>query len=87
MSRLAAELSSRPVIKPDDRFDMLRRIAKELHPDFSTGGGLDKLLRAECFKKLWPEIERIAERRWWLVLDPSVGNSSNRPPPVQPLLQ
>ena len=47
----------------DSRFDALRRlIAKELHPDFCTGGQLEKLLRQECFKRLWPEIERIAEQ-------------------------
>ena len=45
------------------RFDALRRlIAKELHPDFCTGGQLEKLLRQECFKRLGPEIERIAEQ-------------------------
>jgi len=38
-------------------------VAKELHPDFCTGGQLEKLMRQECFKKLWPEIERLAERR------------------------
>src|SRR5207248_10726401 len=43
----------------NDRFDALRRlIAKELHPDFCAGGTLEKLLRAELFKRLWPEIER-----------------------------
>ena len=48
----------------DDRFDALRRlVAKELHPDFCTGGHLEKLMRQECFKKLWPEIERLAEQR------------------------
>jgi hypothetical protein len=46
-----------------DRFDALRRfVAKELHPDFCTGGQLEKLMRQECFKKLWPEIERLMER-------------------------
>ena len=46
-----------------DRFDALRRlVAKELHPDFCTGGDLEKLVRQECFKKLWPEIDRLAER-------------------------
>jgi hypothetical protein len=48
--------------KGDDRFDALRRlIAKELHPDFCSGGALEKLMRQECFKELWPEIERLAE--------------------------
>jgi hypothetical protein len=64
VKRLAAELSSRPTVKPDNRFDMLRRIiARELHPDFCTGGHLEKLMRQECFKKLWPQIEELAERR------------------------
>ena len=49
--------------KGADRFDALRRlVAKELHPDFCTGGDLEKLMRQECFKKLWPEIDRLAER-------------------------
>ena len=35
------------------RFDALRRlIAKELHPDFCTGGAIEKSIRSECFKKL-----------------------------------
>ena len=47
-----------------DRFDALRRIVvKELHPDACDGGQLEKLIRAECFKKVWPEIERLAEQR------------------------
>jgi hypothetical protein len=47
----------------DNRFDRLRRlIAKELHPDFCTGGQLEKTVCQECFKRLWPTIERIGER-------------------------
>ena len=47
-----------------DRFDALRRIVvKELHPDSCNGGHLEKLMRQECFKLLWPEIERLAERK------------------------
>jgi hypothetical protein len=50
--------------KGDDRFNVLRHlIAKELHPDFCAGGNIEKLLRAECFKKLWPQIDRLAEQR------------------------
>jgi len=56
---LTAQSASRPETR-DGRFDALRRlIAKELHPDFCDGGGLEKTLRAEFFKKLWPEIERL----------------------------
>ena len=47
----------------DDRFDRLRRmVAKELHPDFCTAGSLEKLMRQECFKRLWPQIEQLADR-------------------------
>lgn len=64
VKRLATELPSRPSVKPDNRFDTLRRlVAKELHPDFCKGGQFEKLMRQECFKKLWPEIERLAEQR------------------------
>ena len=48
-----------------DRFDILRRIiVKQLHPDSCTGGDLERLMRQKCFKKLWPEIERLAEKKW-----------------------
>ena len=48
--------------KDYNRFDALRRlIAKELHPDFCDGGHLEKLLRQECFKRLWPQIREITE--------------------------
>jgi hypothetical protein len=44
----------------DDRFDALRRlVARELHPDHCAGGDIEKTVRAEFFKKLWPEIERL----------------------------
>jgi hypothetical protein len=57
------ETERRQPMNPDKRFDALRRlIAKELHPDFCGGGAIEKLIRSECFKRLWPEIERIAEQ-------------------------
>jgi hypothetical protein len=59
-AELATQLSHQP---RDDRFDRLRRIvARELHPDFCTGGSVEKALRAEFFKALWPEIERLSEQ-------------------------
>ena len=60
---LTVQLSHRSP-SSDDRFDTLRRlVAKELHPDFfCTGGAVEKTLRAEFFKKLWPEIEQLAQR-------------------------
>jgi hypothetical protein len=59
---LTAQSASRPATR-DGRFDALRRLAKELHPDFCDSGGFEKTLRAEFFKKLWPEIERLVEGR------------------------
>ena len=47
-----------------DRFDALRRIVvRELHPDACDGGQLEELMRQECFKKLWPEIEGLADQK------------------------
>jgi hypothetical protein len=47
-----------------DRFEALRRIVvKELHPDACNGGQLEKLIRTECFKKVRPEIERLATQQ------------------------
>ena len=59
---LTAQLANRRATR-DDRFDALRQlVARELHPDFCDNGGIEKLIRAEFFKRLWPEIERLAER-------------------------
>jgi hypothetical protein len=59
---LTAQLANRRATR-DDRFDALRRlVALELHPDHCTGGDIEKLIRAEFFKRLWPEIERLVER-------------------------
>ena len=58
---LTAQLANRRATR-DDRFDALRRlVARELHPDFCDNGGIEKLIRAEFFKRLWPEIERLSE--------------------------
>ena len=60
---LTAQLANRRATR-DDRFDALRRlVARELHPDFCDNGGIEKLIRAEFFKRLWPEIERLSEHR------------------------
>ena len=59
---LTAQLANRRAMR-DDRFDALRRlVARELHPDFCDNDGIEKLIRAEFFKRLWPEIERLVER-------------------------
>ena len=60
---LIQQLMGRQETVGDERFDKLRRIvAKELHPDFCAGGEIEKLIRAEFFKKLWPEIEQLADQ-------------------------
>ena len=59
---LTEQLANRRATR-DCRFDALRRlIAKKLHPDFCDNSGIEKLIRAEFFKRLWPEIERLVER-------------------------
>ena len=56
---LTAQLANRRATR-DDRFDALRRlIARELHPDHCAGGDVEKAVRAEFFKRLWPEVERL----------------------------
>lgn len=45
----------------DGKFLSLRRLlAHELHPDHSQDES-ERIMRAEIFKRLWPEIERIAD--------------------------
>lgn len=45
----------------DKRFETLRRlIARELHPDAPGVAEADGQVRAELFKRIWPEVESIA---------------------------
>jgi hypothetical protein len=44
----------------DRRFDRLKRlIAREFHPDQGAATGIEKQIRAEIFKTVWPRIEDI----------------------------
>jgi hypothetical protein len=62
LTDLTAQLTNRRPPR-DDRFEVLRRlVARELHPDHCMGGDIEKAVRAEFFKRLWPEIERLVER-------------------------
>ena len=62
LTDLTAQLANRRPPR-DDRFEVLRRlVARELHPDHCMGGDIEKAVRAEFFKRLWPEIERLVER-------------------------
>jgi hypothetical protein len=46
-----------------DRLRQLRAVlARELHPDHIKTEGIERLIRAEMFKTLWPCIEEIERR-------------------------
>ena len=48
--------------REDKRIEALRRLlARELHPDKAKSSTEEAALRAEIFKQLWPEIDRIAK--------------------------
>ena len=48
--------------REDKRIEALRRLlARELHPDKAKFSTEEAALRAEIFKHLWPEIDRIAK--------------------------
>ena len=44
----------------DLRYAALKRyLAKQFHPDYAPGRGLEKVVRNEIFKEIWSEIERL----------------------------
>lgn len=44
----------------DLRYAALRRyLAKQFHPDFAPGNGIEKIVRNEFFKEIWNEIDRL----------------------------
>ncbi len=44
----------------DIRYAALKRyLAKQFHPDYSPGRGIEKILRNEVFKEIWSEIDRL----------------------------
>ena len=44
----------------DLRYASLKRyLAKQFHPDYAPGQGIEKLVRNEIFKEIWSEIERL----------------------------
>ena len=60
---LAAEAKTGPRASASDtRFARVKRlVALELHPDHSQRQGIDRLVREEIFKQLWPQIAAIEE--------------------------
>jgi hypothetical protein len=44
----------------DLRYASLKRyLAKQFHPDYAPGQGIEKIVRNEVFKEIWNEIERL----------------------------
>jgi hypothetical protein len=44
----------------DFRYASLKRyLAKQFHPDYAPGQGIEKLVRSEIFKQIWSEIDRL----------------------------
>ena len=44
----------------DLRYAALKRyLAKQFHPDFAPGNGIEKVIRIEIFKEIWSEVERL----------------------------
>jgi hypothetical protein len=47
----------------DLRYASLKRyLAKQFHPDYAPGQGIEKIVRNEIFKEIWSEIERLDQR-------------------------
>jgi hypothetical protein len=48
----------------DLRYATLKRyLAKQFHPDFAPGHGIEKIVRNEIFKEIWSEIERLDHQK------------------------
>src|SRR2546430_557669 len=44
----------------DLRYASLKRyLAKQFHPDYAPGQGIEKIVRNEIFKGIWSEIDRL----------------------------
>jgi len=44
----------------DVRYASLKRyLAKQFHPDYAPGQGIEKIVRNEIFKEIWNEVERL----------------------------
>ena len=44
----------------DLRYASLKRyLAKQFHPDYAPGRGIEKIVRNELFKEIWSEIEHL----------------------------
>ncbi len=63
-TRVKELVRSAPQAEGDLRFKLLRQmIAQEFHPDHAKAEGLEKMVRQEIFKQLWPKVEEITSGR------------------------
>jgi hypothetical protein len=47
----------------DLRYAALKRyLAKQFHPDYAPGQGIEKIIRNEIFKEIWSEVERLDDQ-------------------------
>jgi hypothetical protein len=59
-SSVVQEPPDRQVGGPDRRFRQLRALlASEFHPDHSKTDGIERIIRGEIFKTLWPKVQDI----------------------------
>lgn len=60
---LASVLQSpKEAVRDDERIEALRKLlARELHPDGTKSSPEEAALRNHLFKRLWPQIDRIAK--------------------------
>jgi hypothetical protein len=50
----------RAVAMLEKKFESLKHfLAREFHPDYSNADGLEKIIKAELFKRIWPKVEEI----------------------------
>ena len=63
-SKLAAAVASVNRQNVSDlRYAALKRfLAKQFHPDYAPGHGIEKIVRNEIFKEIWMEIDRLDDQ-------------------------
>jgi hypothetical protein len=61
----------------DLRYAVLKRyLAKQFHPDFAPGAGIEKVIRNEIFKEIWSEVERLDRQAVSALRSPAARASS-----------
>jgi hypothetical protein len=85
MEKLQPTEANQATVEPDGQFRRLRAlIVKELHPDHAPADSVDRALRAEVFKAIWPKIEALADRCRHKFAQRQRAKLRNGPVPDQP---